>query len=183
MYPTRLANQLHHSKHRDAMVCIAAVHPRLGQVYWSQLTSCGQSAIHTLTTDPFEALTLPAGWNEMAWARSHAQHIKRLCSDKHQILELPADSPSGPAKKTTVQFAGQLAQLQRASGQSSNQFLAWVKHSQWADVPAAVRRASWSDEVFGWPTSSTFELPIGQVPDDFEVVIAPRLNSSHGTLH
>lgn len=181
MYPVRPADMRHQTQQRLPTVTVAAEHPVLGLVYWCRVGDLGPEALHTLTTDPHDALQLPSGWRGRASQRQQRQHIDQLLADTYQVRGLANVPPTG---QHGICLLGGLASIQRASGQMPAEFLEWLKSATWVDTPAPARCASWCDEVYGWPPSTAYNLPVGRLPVDLETALQKGSSGQHPiTLH
>lgn len=117
-------------------VVISTTHPVLGTLYWEFVSeaSVGAPDYYSISKSMERALLLEPGWREIDRG-FHADHIRQVL--REQVGEYSDPEHSGV--ELTIVLEGDLACLQADSGQSEEQFLAWLKAAEWVDVPGATR--------------------------------------------
>lgn len=118
-------------------VVVSATHPVLGKLYWyySWGGDTNSPDYHGLCRDPQWALVLPAGWRQhdyLGWL--HRYHLNKSFDEDDDFGDYSEvfDEETGDVE---ARLTGRLADLQRKSRQSVEDFLHWVFNATWEDEP------------------------------------------------
>lgn len=119
-------------------VLVVAVHPVLGNVYWSFCWGgdCNSVDHFGVTDIPTFALRLAYGWRQqdhLAW--EHSQHITKVF-DPEAVDGDYAEVDEPETGEVIQRLSGVLACLQSRSGQTVEEFRRWMFRAEWVDIPA-----------------------------------------------
>lgn len=119
-------------------VVVTATHPVIGPIYWEQVTevSVGGPDYRSLSTSMERALLLEPGWREGSCNWVHSHHLNSVIRAEVSQATLH-DEVDGDWVHT--EFEGGLADLHAISGQTAEEFIAWLKAAEWVDAPGPTR--------------------------------------------
>ncbi|MGF6282259.1 hypothetical protein ABH908_000256 [Pseudomonas frederiksbergensis] len=121
-------------------VVVTSSHPSLGPLYWRFVSeaSVGGPDFYSITDSIEQALLLDAGWRNGTSPNYYGGHIALMLRDKDQIEEIGGfDDEFG--EWAEINLSGPVSWLRRRSGQTAEDFLAWLKKAEWVDVPGPAR--------------------------------------------
>lgn len=121
-------------------VVVSASHPVLGPIYWYFVSEASVNGpdFYSVTDSIERARMFDTGWREGASFRYYGDHMAQVLRDDDQIEQFGGYDDEGEIF-TDIALNGPLDGLQRKSGQSVEDFLAWLRAAVWVDVPAPVR--------------------------------------------
>ncbi|WP_202942749.1 hypothetical protein [Alteromonas macleodii] len=134
-------------------VVVTAHHPKLGPLYWTYVSeaSVGGPDFYSISRSMAQALLLEADWREKdkALYGGHLQIVLRQQASVYRDREY-----WGVDEK--VVFEGDLDGLQKESGQSEEEFFAWLQVADWLDAPGPTRIEHLVDHGYfeSWELSS-----------------------------
>lgn len=152
------ANDVHGKTRTRTGVVVTSSHPSLGPLYWYMVSeaSVGGPDFYSITDSIERALLLDAGWREGSSLNYYGDHIAKLLRDTDQIEEIGGfDDEFG--EWSEINLNGPIATLQRKSGQTTEDFLEWLKAAEWANEtgPTRVERRVDLGFSFEWEVVET----------------------------
>lgn len=134
------ADEIHGQIRTRTGVVVTSSHPSLGPLYWRYVSeaSVGGPDFYSITDSLSQAMLLDAGWREGSLLNLYGDHIAKLMRDTDQIEVIGGeDEEFGEWSETNL--SGPVGRLQRMSGQTVEEFLAWLKAAEWVDVTGPAR--------------------------------------------
>lgn len=135
--PVALTSQNANVRTRTGVV-VTTTHPTLGAVYWEYVSeaSVGGPDYLSLSTSMSRALLLEPGWRSTSDLRRHGDHVQHVIRDQVERSTI-TDDEHGDWE--LIEFEDGLGNLYANSGQTEEEFLAWLKAAVWFDAPGPVR--------------------------------------------
>lgn len=117
-------------------VVVTAHHPTLGPLYWELLSeaSVGAPDFHSVSQNIERALLLEPDWREKDRG-FYGDHLQRVLREQASVYR----DREYWGVDVKIIFEGNLASLHEKSGQSEEDFLAWMQTVEWVDVPGPSR--------------------------------------------
>lgn len=116
-------------------VFVSAVHPTIGRLYWVYTHAECNYPDHCTLTDWSELATrFPKRWRDHDYW-FHKSHISKVFNPDDRFSDYE-EFDDEQLKVHEQRLSGLLAGLHAKSGQTVEEFRAWMFRAEWADVPA-----------------------------------------------
>ncbi|MBI6882622.1 hypothetical protein [Pseudomonas putida] len=123
-------------------VLVSATHPVIGPLYWCHIPKDEHCPTdHFTVTDWADCgLKLPFGWRAQEdLSAAHIKHIENVIDPLSEDSDYQEIRCSRASDAVERQLSGTLARLQGKSGQTVDQFVAWLIRADWKDTPCLVQ--------------------------------------------